>query len=246
MSTDLSTVRLLVASPAYNGVSNNYFHSCQKLRTALNNANVFSQFVTVPNVPVDAARDAIGNEFLRLSRTPKGFSHLLMSDNDIGSEVDTVFRMIARDVDFAAAAAPLRRLNWAAVARAAAEGKKNPERFAATFAVNLLDNKLSLDQHGFARIEDTGGAFLLLRPRVFEVIREKNPHLVHHRPDGSEETMFFRPDVIDDRRCGEDVAFQRRWRKAGGDIWLIVDAPLTHEGPHTFTGNYRDLTSLGQ
>jgi len=48
----------------------------------------------------------------------------------------------------------------------------------------------------------------------------------------------------DGERKGEDIAFCKRWRKTGGDIWLLVDAPLTHEGPYTFSGSYRDLTTL--
>ena len=43
--------------------------------------------------------------------------------------------------------------------------------------------------------------------------------------------MFFQPAVFDGERKGEDIAFCKRWRKTGGDIWLLVDAPLSHEGP---------------
>jgi len=56
--------------------------------------------------------------------------------------------------------------------------------------------------------------------------------------------MYFQPAVFDGERKGEDIAFCKRWRKTGGDIWLLVDAPLTHEGPYTFSGSYRDLTTL--
>jgi hypothetical protein len=250
MTVDLANVRLLIASPAYNGVSNNYFHATHKLRSALNKDGVFSKFITVPGVPVDAARDTIGNGFLALSRTSDGFSHCLMVDSDIGWEVDTVYKMIRRNVDFAAAAAPLRRVNWGAVDRAAKQGKTAPEKHAAIFTANLIEEggvkKMKLDEHGFMPIEETGGAFLLLKPAVFAAIHAANPQLVYKRIDGMEECQFFRPDIIDGRRCGEDIAFQKRWRKTGGQIHLLVDAPLTHEGPFTFSGNYRDMTSLGQ
>jgi hypothetical protein len=172
--------------------------------------------------------------------TTTPFTHLLMVDSDIGWEPDTVLNMIARDADFVAAAPPLRRFDWKAVDKAAAEGRPNVSKLAALYAVKpLVGGKLTVGTDGFAPIEQVGGAFLLLRPRVFEAIRSAYPELGHR-----EGTMFFQPAVFEGERKGEDIAFCRRWRKTGGDIWLLVDAPLTHEGPYTFSGNYRDLTTL--
>lgn len=246
MSVDLTAVRLLVATPAYNGVSNGYFHSTHKLRTAIKNVGIEGTFVTAPGMPVDAARDFIANAFVAHQKSPQPFSHLLMVDNDIGFPADVVLRMIERDVDFAAAAPPLRRFDWAgaekAAARLRAEGAPvNMQHLASMYAVKPIDGKLSVDDRGFARVEQIGGAFLLLRPRVFQTIRQAHPELVH-----SQGVMFFQPAVFDGERKGEDIAFCRRWRKTGGDIWLLVDAQLSHEGPHTFEGSYSDITTLGE
>ena len=245
MSVDLSAVRLLIATPAYNGVSNNYFHATHALRTTLNKLGVFGQFVTAPGMPVDAARDFIGNAFLTYStRSREPFTHLLMCDSDIGFPADAVLRMIERDVDFVAAAPPLRRYDWNAVEKAFAWPAGSDRsaaalgRIANQYAVKLLDGKLSVDNRGFAPIDQVGGAFMLLRPRVFEAIRDACPELAHKQG-----VMFFQPAVIDGDRKGEDIAFCRRWRKTGGDIWLLVDVKLSHEGPHTFEGSYGDLTN---
>lgn len=241
MSVDLSAAHLLVATPAYAGVSPNYLLSTHRLRSKLNAVGLRGQFVTAPGMPVDAARDQIGNGFLQSQKQSTPFTHLLMVDSDIGFEPDVVMRMIARDVDFAAAVPPLRRFDFASAEKARAKlgDGRTVEQLAAQFAVKLLDGKLSVDNQGFARVDQVGGAFLLLRPRVFETIRDTYPDLNHR-----EGTGFFLPAVIDGQRLGEDIAFCRRWRKTGGDISLLVDAPFTHDGPFTFKGNYRDLTTL--
>jgi hypothetical protein len=168
-----------------------------------------------------------------------------MCDSDIGFPASAVLQMIERDVDFVAAAPPLRRYDWKgaekALAQAHAASRPSIERLASMYAVKLLDGKLSMDNRGFARIEQVGGAFLLLRPRVFEAIDEAHPELRHKQG-----VMFFQPAVIDGERKGEDIAFCQRWRKTGGDIWLLVDVQLSHDGPHTFEGSYSDLTTLGK
>lgn len=242
MSVDLNAIRLLIATPAYNGVSNNYFHATHALRTTLNKVGIVGQFVTAPSMPVDAARDFIGNAFLAAAASKEPFTHVLMCDSDIGFPASIVLRMIERDVDFVAAAPPLRRYDWKEAERANAQTTTHAslERLASMYAVKRLDGKLSVDNRGFALIDQVGGAFMLLRPRVFEAIRDAYPELRHKQG-----TMFFQPAVFDGERKGEDVAFCRRWRKTGGDIWLLVDAQLSHEGPHTFEGSYGDLTTLG-
>jgi hypothetical protein len=226
-------------------VSNNYFHATHALRTTLNKVGIVGQFVTAPAMPVDAARDFIGNAFLARTKSKDPFTHLLMVDSDIGFPASAVLQMIERDVDFIAAAPPLRRYDWKGAEKAlaqAAAAATSPriERLASMYAVKLLDGKLSVDSRGCARIDQVGGAFMLLRPRVFEAIGEAYPELRHNKG-----VMFFQPAVIDGERKGEDIAFCQRWRKTGGDIWLLVDVQLSHEGPHTFEGSYSDLTTLG-
>jgi hypothetical protein len=40
--------------------------------------------------------------------------------------------------------------------------------------------------------------------------------------------------------CGEDVSFCKRWTGVGGKIWLLIDAPLVHEGHGYWAGNVAD------
>lgn len=40
--------------------------------------------------------------------------------------------------------------------------------------------------------------------------------------------------------CGEDVSLCKRWTALGGKIWLLIDAPLIHEGMGIWAGNVAD------
>lgn len=47
-------------------------------------------------------------------------------------------------------------------------------------------------------------------------------------------------DPNDFTSCGEDVSFCKRWTAIGGKIWMLVDAPLVHEGHGYWGGNVAD------
>lgn len=49
---------------------------------------------------------------------------------------------------------------------------------------------------------------------------------------------LFNHGAIDGTWYGEDYAFSLRWRRCGGDIWVIPNLDLTHHhGDFTFSGN---------
>jgi hypothetical protein len=44
------------------------------------------------------------------------------------------------------------------------------------------------------------------------------------------------------RWWGEDAGFHRRWREAGGEIWLVPDLTITHwDGDKPYPGNYHEF-----
>ena len=183
-------------------------------------------------------------------RRSKQFTHVLMSDNDIGTPAWTVLRMLERQVDFAVAAPPLRRLRLDMALEAFKAGAPKPERFAYEYAMELLPEdkargKVSVDDRGFMRVERAGSAFMLLSRAVFEKIADAHPELCYEADDGFRECMFFQRRIVEGKPRGEDVSFCMHWRALGGSIWLLIDAHMTHQGPYTFEGNYMGITGLG-
>ena len=241
-------MKLLVASPAYDGVKNNFFHSALALKNALNKEGIPATFITAPGMPVDAARDVIANGFRRMRAA---YDRLLMIDNDMGYQPGTVLEMLASDHDFCVAAPPLRRTRVDLALEAAASGRSDPARFASEFAMEPLagdrERKAVTLVGGFQQVEHAGSAFMLLSQKVFDAIADANPKLGYRAADGALEHTFFHRRLVEGYPGGprgEDVSFSRYWRDAGGQIWLLVDAALTHEGPCTFSGNYAKITGL--
>jgi len=80
----------------------------------------------------------------------------------------------------------------------------------------------------------------LMRTALQTLRREQDPTT---RLRIIEDALSVDPRLFD--RTGEDIAFCTRWRRMHTDatpaeIWLLVDAPLIHEGHGYFTGNFSD------
>ena len=55
---------------------------------------------------------------------------------------------------------------------------------------------------------------------------------------------FFGMFVWDGVLLNEDVAFCRRWRDLGGQIWCDPDIDLHHHGSKVYTGRLRDTMQM--
>lgn len=234
----MSNVRLRILSPAYSGFTARNISSLLGLRRLCADAGIAFQWSAVEDVgDIVWARNLIGHTFEAGDST-----HLLMVDGDIGYPPEIVLRMIARDVPFACAAPPARALRLDLFAKAAKEGHESPSRFLPKFYViptkeDSESKKFSIDDKGFVKIESIGGAFLLLRREVFTEIAAGG-EVSSYVKDEKKITGYFDHMSVGDARLAEDRAFCRRWRNVGGDIYLLPDAPMTHTGPYTFSGDY--------
>ena len=91
-----------------------------------------------------------------------------------------------------------------------------------------------------ARSETAGLAFALIHKSVFTKLAEAHPELRYRAPDKTPGYCLYNPMVRNEHSFGEDMSFCQRWRDIGGDIWLLADAPLGHEGPMYIDGNYAE------
>ena len=249
----MTGVRLRVISPGYTGFSAQYVDALLRLRRICGEREIAFQWSGIQHLAdIVSVRNEIARIFME-----SDFTHLLMVDGDIGYDPDDVLKMLDRGVDFAVAAPPARTLRLDLVVRAAAVGDKAAEHKAARFFVTPLAEdraarSTTLDEHGFARIESIGGAFMLLKRAVFEQLGAAHPELRYTSAEGRPTVSYFeggitgdvRLDegrgqlVVDNVRLGEDRMFCLRWRRIGGDIHLLVHAQMTHTGPYTFSGSF--------
>jgi hypothetical protein len=102
--------RVFVATPCFGGdLKMAYVLSALKLQAAATARGIDIQFHLIGNESlIVRARNELAHQFL-----VSGASHLLFIDADIGFEPEAVFRLLDCGTDVAAAAYPLKHIDWA-------------------------------------------------------------------------------------------------------------------------------------
>ena len=93
---------------------------------------------------------------------------------------------------------------------------------------------------GLLEIEGIGAGFLrLTRPALTRMVAHYPDDWAHDDELGRIAWLF--DNILADHRAwSEDMTFFRRFREAGGRVWLDPDLMLHHSGPKTFSGRYAD------
>jgi hypothetical protein len=176
-------------------------------------------------------------------------THLLFVDADIGFKADQFFRLLAFDVDVAAAAYPAKRVDFEKVARDAIAGRPNLESASLTYVVAWKEGRQVEAKNGFARARFAGTGFLLIKRKAIERLCAAHPELRYRSTQPA--ASFPREQVAKERFAlfdpiiepntgeylSEDYAFCKRWTDLGGEIWIDLHSRLDHVGPCTFTGD---------
>jgi hypothetical protein len=242
-------ISVLIGTPAYTGCTAAYMSSQALTLNALHEIGVRGvPYVLAGHSNISFARAEIGRTFQLYD-----FDYLLAIDSDIAWTPETVLRMLARarrtGAEFICACPPLRQLDLGEIARAAAEKIPNATRMGRKFTARYLGEidghgRLELDEEGFGKIHTAGLAFALIHKSVFQKLSEAHPELRYRATDKTVGWCLYNPIVRDEHAYGEDMAFVQRWRDQGGDVWLLADAPIGHEGPMLIEGNYAESREL--
>lgn len=255
-----SPVRLLVATPLYDGAQADYLRSVVSLTGAAGRAGVPCTFAWFSNSAyIDRARNALAAAFLQSDAT-----HLVFIDGDIGFVAEELLGLVQRmlgDDRFAVMGAPYpkRRINWGLVASAAAKGLADGdpaalERFSGVFPLEPLEPAASFALDQPIELLRTGTGLMVIRRDVIETLCARHPEL-RYTPDqndresgltGEHITALFQPLIEPDsgHLLGDDNAFCHRARAAGFRIWLAPWMRTSHTGPARFAAALSDLAQL--
>ena len=164
-------------------------------------------------------RNQLATQFLR--DHPEA-TDLFFIDDDVGWQPEAIMRMLEADVDVIAGVYP-----------------KKQETVAFPCELAIEDNNIVWNGRLLkAKMVPTG--FLRIRRHVMEKMAAESKRYRGIMPSGEQEhTEFFWVgiDPDDGEWCGEDVAFCRRWRKMGGDLWIDPDITFSHVGRYRWTNN---------
>lgn len=92
-------------------------------------------------------------------------------------------------------------------------------------------------RNGLIEAEGLPTGFLKIKRHVFEKMQEAYPELKFKHKE-QEVYDFFNTGVENERWYGDDFAFCKRWKKIGGQMWLMPDLDLKHIGQKVYEGNY--------
>jgi hypothetical protein len=242
-STDPKGPVVMFATPAYAGLHPLYVRSLlQSTRELCARGVRCSHTFTIHQSLIQNAREELFGQFLL-----SGADWMFMTDGDVGWEPTLPARMMALGEPVVAAPVPGRSLDLQAVAQGGrpADGlkfialpKEELREKLASARRNVWHDPLLSGQD----IEDRFFEMPLAVTTLFMMRRDAALHLCEQHPElkvrigDTPSWALFHPLVEREMHWGEDASFFTRYRRAGGKIWIIGTATLSHSGPVTIEG----------
>jgi hypothetical protein len=234
----------MVGTPCYGGnVTHVYITSIVKLqKLCLARGIEFDLQLLSGDALVTRARNTIVTQFL----DHPSATHLMFIDADIGFDPNAVFDMLDFDHDLVGGIYPAKNVDWELIRRNAVANHPDLRSASMNYVVDFGDARTLESIGHFARGRFIGNGFMLIKRRVFDLMKEKYPELrydkINTMPDpqrGSTNRYAFFECVINDEGyyLPEDYTFCKRWIDIGGEIWVDIHSRLTHHGPYSFIGN---------
>jgi hypothetical protein len=201
---------------------------------------------------ITRARNILCARFLAASSS----THLLWIDADIAFEPESVFRLLDRDVDIAAAPYAKKSYDYAAAAKRVLGTGEPITQAGLDWNVNVLTLSKTVAQDGWIPLLDTATGFMLLKRDLLQRMVQHYKEELSCKNDlpGTSQSI---PEYVaiwdtmidpDSRRfLSEDYAFCRRAQKMDGtEVWVdLAGPPLTHIGNNTFShGDIRKRFTL--
>ncbi|MBS0560468.1 MAG: hypothetical protein JSR21_10470 [Proteobacteria bacterium] len=239
---NIEDLHLIVATPCYGGVvTQRYMQSTLALMQA---GTACGFTVQIELLGYDSLITRSRNTLVARFLDTPGASHLLFVDADIGFEVAQVARMLQLGEDLVAGMYPLKLIDWDPSALARAYGGEPVETAPIRYVGTPCEGADRRERDGFVTGLYAGTGFMLLRRAALETMvrayahtRYTAIHTGQTRPTNNQFALF---DCMIEPETGhylsEDYTFCRRWREAGGTIWLDTQGALHHVGPHEFHG----------
>jgi hypothetical protein len=242
------SIKLLIGTPCPGStVTSNFAHSLLETQRAFDKRGQLLELMLLPGETLMArGRNALVGVLL----DRPDLSHLFFIDADTGWRAEQVLRMLDLDRELVCGLRPATSLDWERVRANAARGVEDLE--ASSLDYGLPPDRAGIpstqvpDAKGFARAENAGAGFMLIKRAVLERMRDAYPEtrcvLAVSGTDRPASTYALFGSEIDPETGlyrGEEFGFCRRWRALGGEIWVDLAGRLDHIGSLTFHGDFR-------
>jgi hypothetical protein len=172
-------------------------------------------------------------------------THLLFIDADMGFRPEAVMRMLDFGKEFVGCACPARGIDPEKAFRAAKAAGSAAEASALALDYVVARNLIRAPEgyavnRGFVRTRQVGAALTLISRSVLEKMKQAYPDLCapvneSFRAHGIEHEVcqFFEP-------LKADNGLYMAEELIGGEMWILIEEPITHVGTQPFTGRLVD------
>ena len=238
-------VRLMIAVPTYGGLTPEHVTSVLKLQAWLQARGVPVQTVQHGMTEIARSRNILAAIFLEAADA----THLLFIDSDIAFDPEAVEALLDADRPLVGAVYPKRMLDLDRLIAAARRLTDRDQIVASAmdYVVVPDGDKVELDG-GLCRVAGIGLGLCLIRREVFSRLLASGRLKLGPASAATRGAIhgFFDPIEIETEILSEDLSFCRRWRSlCGGDVWALIDRPVTHVGTMGFRARMLDALIAG-
>lgn len=168
---------------------------------------------------IDNNRNMMADTFMKSDST-----HLMFIDSDQSWDLQGFFNVLKADKDMVGAAYPVKN-NW--------------EHYGVEIHTDENFRPL-VDENGLIKAAKVPTGFMKISRKVFADIKAANPDDWYYHGDSEKLQNYFGHLTIDHVRYGEDISFNIRWLRTGGEIWLEPRVSMGHFGAQGWFGNYHE------
>ena len=169
------------------------------------------------------------SQLIALAMELDDWTHIIMSDSDMGFSVNDVCQLITADKDYIGAVCPV---------------KSYPIATNSSTGTSIIKTEGHLNQCKYV-----GSGFVCIKRETIEKLYDKYADTLSFRAVDGHRSEQVRYEVIDlfaiitnggdeqypDMYLTEDYAFCKRVRDAGMEVWQHTKVNPTHSGMHTFS-----------
>lgn len=259
MSVEGTDVNLLIACPAYGGMTYvTHNESLTMLAFALTNHQVKFDIKYIANESlIPRARNRFATMALGKNRDGLDYSHLLFLDTDIGFSPQDIISLIAVDKDIAALPYTAKCIDWKKIVRAVKSGVTDGTVLShlggrPIINTNLDDTTFNISEP--VQFPQLGTGLLLIKRKVLQKFAD-DPERQYKLMPGERASDLDQEVAYDIFRIGinsktryydsEDYRFCLDAREMGFETFLLPWAITSHTGPQTFIMDIPGMASHG-
>ena len=237
-------MKLFVSSPTTGQVDMHYLQSIFQLQSECCKRKKHITLHLHKASLVTIGRNHCTNAFLNSDCT-----HMVFVDTDIQFNANDIFRMIEADKEIIVIPYPLKYFDWKKADEMWTKYRVPIDKGGFVWPLKVLNPEDMVCENGVVEIEKGPAGCMVIKREAFLRLINYYPNLKLGKStvpkDIAKDKFAYNfwdtmHDELEGRIIGEDFAFCSRYKDAGGRIFALIDAEITHHGSAPFKARFID------